>query len=159
MVFSTSFTSAGEALSVRKARGRPWPSAMPMILVPLPRLVFPTKRPLFWPEQTSRPQNILSDPIRRLAGGAGPAPEEFFRSRQSAPSSGSVGAPFGTAHTAVASLATALQCAESITRHSTLCDGHSMDGLVHRPVPDLPARWLRLSSTARLSGPSLHIVL
>ena len=59
IVFSTNFTSAGEALSVRKARGRPWPSAIPMILVPLPRLVFPTKRPLFWPEQTFRPQSIL----------------------------------------------------------------------------------------------------
>jgi hypothetical protein len=58
-VCSTSFTSAGEALSVRRAIGRPWRSAIPMILVPLPRLVLPTQRPLFWPEQTSRPQNIL----------------------------------------------------------------------------------------------------
>jgi len=30
-----------------------------------------------------------------------------------------------------------------------------MDGLVHRPVPDLPAGWFRLSSTARRSGPSI----
>ena len=30
-----------------------------------------------------------------------------------------------------------------------------MDGLVHRPVPGLPARWFPLSSIARLSGPSI----
>jgi hypothetical protein len=30
-----------------------------------------------------------------------------------------------------------------------------MDGLVHRPVPGLPAGWFRLLSTARLLGPSI----
>ncbi len=30
-----------------------------------------------------------------------------------------------------------------------------MDGLVHRPVPDPPARWFQLSSIARLSVPSI----
>ncbi len=31
--------------------GRPWRSATAMILVPLPRLVFPTLEPPFWQEQ------------------------------------------------------------------------------------------------------------
>ena len=30
-----------------------------------------------------------------------------------------------------------------------------MDGLVHRPVPGLPAGWLRLLSIAGLSDPSI----
>ena len=30
-----------------------------------------------------------------------------------------------------------------------------MDGLVHRPVPGLPAGWFRLLSIARLLGPSI----
>ena len=30
-----------------------------------------------------------------------------------------------------------------------------MDGLVHRPVPDPPARWLQPTPIARLSGPSI----
>src|SRR5262245_337816 len=126
-----------------------------MILVPLPRLVFPTKRPLFWPEQTSRPQSILWDPIRRPPGGAWPATRVCLLSLQSAPSSGSGGAPFGTIHTVGANLATAPQCAESITLRSTPFDVRSMDGLVHRPVPDLPAGWLRLLPIAGLSGPSI----
>src|SRR5437867_2311800 len=65
------------------------------------------------------------------------------------------GARFGTARTAAASLATAPQCLESIKLHSTLCGDHSMDGLVHRPVPGLPAGWLRLLSIAGLSDPSI----
>ena len=155
---SASFTSAGAALSFRRARGSPWLTAMHMILMPLPRLVFPTERPLFWPEQTSRQQSILSDPICRPPQGAVPATKVFFLSLQNAPSSGSGCAPSGTVHTVVANLATAHPCAESITLRSTVCDDHSMDGLVHRAVPDLPAGWFRKLSTAVLPGhPSLPI--
>ena len=52
MVWPTSVTSAGEALAVLTAIGRPWLSVIAMILVPFPRLVFPTQRPLFWPGRT-----------------------------------------------------------------------------------------------------------
>ncbi len=45
--FSTSFTSWGDALSTHTATGRPEASAIAMILVPLPRFVLPTARPLF----------------------------------------------------------------------------------------------------------------
>ena len=56
---STRFTSAGGALSARRARGSPAPSARPMTWGPLPRWVFPTRRPLFGPERMCRPQNTL----------------------------------------------------------------------------------------------------
>ena len=46
-VRSTNFTSCGEAELVWTARGRPEPSATAMSFVPLPRLVFPTAKPLF----------------------------------------------------------------------------------------------------------------
>ena len=49
-----SFTSAGLALSVQTATGRPLRSATAMILVPFARLVFPTHSPLFWREQSCR---------------------------------------------------------------------------------------------------------
>jgi hypothetical protein len=46
-VASTRVTSCGEALSMWMAIGRPEQSATAMTFVPLPRLVFPTARPLF----------------------------------------------------------------------------------------------------------------
>ena len=46
---STSFVSCGEALATCTARGRPWPSLIAMILLPLPRRVGPTAEPLFLP--------------------------------------------------------------------------------------------------------------
>ena len=48
-VASTSVTSCGEALATWTARGRPWPSQIAMILLPLPRRVGPTAEPLFSP--------------------------------------------------------------------------------------------------------------
>ena len=48
-VFSTSLLSCGDALSICMEIGRPLPSAIAMILVPFPRLVGPTHRPLFLP--------------------------------------------------------------------------------------------------------------
>jgi hypothetical protein len=74
---------------------------------------------------------------------------------QNAPSAGSAGAPFGTVRTAAVNLATVLRCAESIKRHSTLYADHSRDGRVHRPVPGLPAGWVRLLAIARLLSPSI----
>lgn len=46
--YSTSWHSAGEALSTDTARGRLLPAAIAMILVPLPRRVGPSAKPLFW---------------------------------------------------------------------------------------------------------------
>ena len=48
-VGSTSVASFGEALATCTARGRPWRSAIAMILLPLPRFVGPTPEPLFSP--------------------------------------------------------------------------------------------------------------
>jgi hypothetical protein len=48
-VASTRVTSCGEALATWMARGRPWPSPIAMILLPLPRRVGPTAEPLFSP--------------------------------------------------------------------------------------------------------------
>jgi hypothetical protein len=46
-VYCTRVTSSGEALSIYLASGRLELAAIAMIFVPLPRLVFPTLRPLF----------------------------------------------------------------------------------------------------------------
>src|SRR5437867_2157156 len=46
--FHESF-SCGEALAMLQATGRPWRSAIAMILLPLPRRVGPTAAPLFSP--------------------------------------------------------------------------------------------------------------
>ena len=46
---STSLVSCGEALATYTARGRPWPSLIAMILLPLPRRVGPMAEPLFSP--------------------------------------------------------------------------------------------------------------
>ena len=48
-VGSTSMASFGEALATCTARGRPWRSAIAMILLPLPRFVGPTPEPPFSP--------------------------------------------------------------------------------------------------------------
>jgi hypothetical protein len=48
-VRSTSFASWREALSICTAIGRPWLSAIAMILVPFPRFVGPINRPPFLP--------------------------------------------------------------------------------------------------------------
>jgi len=138
MVFSTSFTSAGEALSVRRARGRPERSAIPMILVPLPRLVFPTCRPLFWPEQTFRPRSIPSNPIPRRLGGVWPRLKAVVPSPRNAPSSGSAGGPSGAARIVRAGLSTGLRFAISTTCRSARCVGRSTGGPVHLPAPGLP---------------------
>jgi hypothetical protein len=49
IVVSTSLVSCGEARAMLQATGRPWRSAIAMILLPLPRRVGPTAEPLFSP--------------------------------------------------------------------------------------------------------------
>jgi hypothetical protein len=49
--------------------GNPFPSARTMVLVPLPRLVLPTRLPLFLPTRTFRRQSFRSD--RSGLGGGG----------------------------------------------------------------------------------------
>lgn len=61
-VFSTSFVSWREALSICRTIGRPWRSAIAMTLVPLPRLVGPIYRPPFLPPQRWHRWNILINP-------------------------------------------------------------------------------------------------
>jgi hypothetical protein len=53
-VCATSWVSCGEAEAMVMATGRPARSAMAMILVPLPRLVFPTQSPFFLRSRRSR---------------------------------------------------------------------------------------------------------
>ena len=48
-VASTSLVSCGEALAMLQAIGRPWRSAIAVILLPFPRRVGPTAAPLFSP--------------------------------------------------------------------------------------------------------------
>ena len=46
---SYDLVSCGEALATCTETGKPWPSAMAMILLPLPRFAEPTPEPLFSP--------------------------------------------------------------------------------------------------------------
>ena len=56
---SMSLTSWGLALSIMLPHGVPLPSVSNMILVPLPRLVLPTQRPLFSRMKTFHRQSTL----------------------------------------------------------------------------------------------------
>ncbi len=62
--FSTSRLSCGDALSICMEIGRPLPSAIAMILVPFPRLVGPTYRPLFLPPRRWHQSSIPINPNR-----------------------------------------------------------------------------------------------
>src|SRR6266404_4045684 len=77
-VGSTSLVSCGEALATQVARGKPWPSARAMTLVPLPRFVGPTARPLFLNSRRSRPGKSRKDPICRVYANPRLILEEFL---------------------------------------------------------------------------------
>src|SRR6185437_13148837 len=107
-----------EALSTVTARGRLAAVARAMIFVPLPRLVFPTARPLFlrWrncrrsapPSAPAVPRRAVSSPAR---GGSSPT-------ARNEPTAGNVHAPSGTADTAPAAPAIAPRCAKSTALRS-----------------------------------------
>lgn len=64
-VAGTRCGSYGEALATCTARGRPWPSQIAMILLPLPRRVGPTAAPLFSPRRRSHRRRLPSGPVCR----------------------------------------------------------------------------------------------
>ena len=58
-VASANVTSCGDADAKRTPKGIPLPSARTIHFVPLPRLVFPTAKPLFLPRQNCRLRRSL----------------------------------------------------------------------------------------------------
>src|SRR5215204_3322078 len=112
-VASTRETSCGEALSVWRARGTEEPSANAMIFVPLPRLVFPTRAPLFWLQRTSRlcstPRALSLHALRDLRPGLRVRRQEHLPQ----PISGSDGGRFDRGGSARVDLSRALRYAVS----------------------------------------------
>jgi hypothetical protein len=70
--------SAWDAFAVEHAKGVPWPSATTIHLVPFPRLVFPTSKPLFKQEQNSHRQTLRPNPVV-LADRVGPKKSIMFQ--------------------------------------------------------------------------------
>src|SRR5215210_9562576 len=107
----TRVSSCGLALSVWRARGTEEPSENAMSFVPLPRLVFPTRAPLFWLRRTyhlcSTPRDLSAPSLRDL--------ELEFRARCPKPlprsTSESGGGRFGREGSVRADPSRALRCA------------------------------------------------
>jgi hypothetical protein len=71
--YSTSWHSAGEALSTDTAIGRLLPAAIAMIFVPLPRRVGPSAKPLFWRSRKWHQRTPLPGSAFLARAGAGRA--------------------------------------------------------------------------------------
>ena len=71
--YSTSWHSAGEALSTDTARGRLLPAAIAMIFVPLPRRVGPSAKPPFWRSRKWHQRTPLPSSAFLARAGAGQA--------------------------------------------------------------------------------------
>ncbi len=121
---------------------------------------FPDQPPPFWPEQMSRPQNILSDPSHQPLASAAPRPATRARWLRSAPSSGTADVPSGTAHTVAAGRATEPPYVESIALRSAPSADHSTGAHARRPARGRVAKCLPRPATApRSSPPSTSLLL
>jgi hypothetical protein len=142
---STSWHSAGEALWTDTARGRLLPAAIAMILVPLPRRVGPTAKPLFSRSRRLHPRTPLPGSACLAHTDAGPevsAPPPASRCGSTA---GIGDDRFGTGDTFQATRATALPCPEPRTLrstppvcHATDARGYPLAALRAAPAPLLP---------------------
>jgi len=112
-VSGTRVTACGVAAAVWTARGKPARSATAMRVVPLPRGVVPTPRPLFGGRQRCRRCHTRADRVPRAPAGLPPAFPDCVAGCQRAPPAGTGGGRFGTAEHARADLASAPRCAES----------------------------------------------
>jgi hypothetical protein len=115
---STSWHSAGEALSIATARGRLLPVAIVMIFVPFPRRVGPMARPPFlrsrrWHRRTLRPNPTVHVPANGAPEHAAPLPVSRF-----SPIAEIAGDMSGTADISLAALAIARRFPTPIKLHS-----------------------------------------
>ena len=115
---STSRHSAGEALSTDTARGRPSPEAIATILVPLPRLVGPTAKPLFWRSRMSHPRTLHPDSTCLAHTVGGPTGAALRPICLRGPTAGSADDTFGMEDTWRAFPTTAHRCQESRTHRA-----------------------------------------
>jgi hypothetical protein len=132
--YSTSWHSAGEALSTDTARGGLLAAATGMIFVPLPRLVGPTAKPRFSAREGGHPRTRLPDSAFLARVGSEPDVSAPLPVCRSAPIAGIGGGRSDTADTSPASRAILPRCPEHTVENRT--------GIVPRPATIIrPPRW------------------
>jgi hypothetical protein len=129
--YSTSWHSAGEALSTDTARGRLLSAATAMIFVPLPRRVGPTAKPSFlrsrkWHRRTPHPDSAF--PAR---AGAWPRASAPVPTCHCAPTAETGDGRSGTEGTYPAAHATAPLCPTPRAHHSVPNGYRAKDGHVY----------------------------
>ena len=129
--YSTSWHSAGEALSTDTARGRLLSAATAMIFVPLPRRVGPTAKPPFWRSRkwhrrTPHPDSAFPARADAELGASAPVP-----TCRCAPTAETCDGRSGTADISPATRVTALPCPTPKAHHSAPSEYRATDGHVH----------------------------
>src|SRR5215210_3662517 len=109
-VGSTRVTSCGLALSVWRARGTEEPSENAMSFVPLLRLVFPTRAPLFWLPRTCRLCSTLRGLSPHALQGLGPTLRGLCQELLPRSTSGSADGRSGREGSVLGDLSKVLRC-------------------------------------------------
>src|SRR3954471_23028784 len=151
---STSWHSAGEALSTDTARGRLLSAATAMIFVPLPRRVGPTAKPPFWRSRRSHPRTLLPDSACLAHAAAWPTIAAPLPTSRCAPTAGTGDGRSGRADTSPAAHATVLPCPAPTAHRSAPRACHATDDHDYPPA-EHRARQARRSTTVHQSTPSV----
>ena len=127
------------------ARGRLLSAAIATILVPLPRRVGPTAKPLFWRSRKLHPRTPLPDSACLVRTAAAPAASALVPTCPCESTAGTAGGRSGTKGTSPATRATARPCPAPKTHHSTptACRATAArdclpGALLATPVPPIP---------------------
>ena len=152
---STSWHSAGEALSTDTARGRLLPAAIATILVPLPRRVGPTAKPPFWRSRRWHPRKPLPDSACLAYAAVWPAVLTPLPACRCAPTAGSAGGRSGTEGTCPGVRATALRY-QAPKAHRSTPHACRATGSLDCPLAEPHATLARRSTTVPRSTPSVR---
>ncbi len=129
---STNWHSTGEALSTATARGRLVPAVTAMILVPLPRRVGPTAKPLFWRWRKWHLQTLRPDSTGLVREDAVPAQSKPVPVCRCGPTAESGDGRSEMVDTCREVHATTLRCPTPAVHHSVRLWCRAMDGRAHR---------------------------
>jgi hypothetical protein len=151
---STSWHSAGEALSTDTARGRLLSAAIATIFVPLPRRVGPTAKPPFWRLRRSHLQTPLPDSACLAYVAARPEVSAPLLTSRCAPTAGTGDGRSGRADTSPAAHATAHPCPAPTAHRSVPPACHATDDHGYPPA-EARAKQARRSTTVHRSTPSV----
>jgi hypothetical protein len=132
--YSTSWHSAGEALSTDTARGRLLPAATAMIFVPLPRRVGPTAKPPFWRSRKWHRRTPHPDSAFPAGADAEPEASAPVSTCHCAPTAETCDDRSGREDTSPAAHATAPRCPTPRAHHSAQSAYRATDGHVHQPA-------------------------